>query len=194
MLEVLVEKARKRSGPIIVVMHEPLVGCHSDDGYPINKRNQIKIEDGEFDVDYWALGDMHRVQQLFAKCFYCGAPHQTRFGEHEEKGVLLVDTDNPADPEFIIFEETTPLVTLDSVPTQWPDAFVRLTTAEAITEALPDNVEYQSIVLNVSRTVDRGEVIGVLDGLNEQLQRAGLRPDLQDLATKLAEKMLLEVQ
>lgn len=191
MLEVLVEKARLKPGPVIVIMHEPLVGCQADDGLLITRRNQIKIEAADFEVDYWALGHMHKVQQLFDNCFYCGAPHQTKFGEHEEKGVLVVDTDKPTDPEFIILE-TMPLLQLDQVPTEWPNAFVKLRTNEIVPD-LPANVEYESIVLNVNRQTTTKSV-GILDGLEQPLQRAGLRPDLQPLATQLAEELLAKAR
>jgi DNA repair exonuclease SbcCD nuclease subunit len=187
MLEVLVEKARESQGPVIVVMHEPIAGCFDDSGMPITRRNQIEINDGDFDVDYWALGDMHRVQKLFYRCYYSGAPHQTRFSDHPEKGVLLVDTDSSSDPDFIPLS-TPPLIRLDSVPDVWPDAFITLNTTETV-DHLPDNVEYQSVILNVHRD-SPSELIGILDGLEVPLQRSGLRADLQPRAITLAENML----
>ena len=58
-------------------------------------------EDSDFPITYWALGDIHKVQAVSENAFYPGSPIQLKFGECWPKGVLVVDTDAPGDPEFV---------------------------------------------------------------------------------------------
>ncbi len=197
-LDTLVSRATSGTKvPLVVVMHEAVQGCQNDVGLTITKSNQIRLDDAFPQVDYWALGDMHICQQITEHAWYSGSPHQTRFDELPEKGVLIVDTDNTASPEFVSVP-SIPLIIMDEEPARWPspqDAFVQFRPdGHFPSAALPPNVEYHpsSVVvhaLDQDGEHSTGELVGIYEGLASALLRAGLRPEMVPLAWRLAVKL-----
>lgn len=196
-LDTLVPRAADDGNPVIAVMHEAVHGCQNDVGLTITKSHQIRLDGAFPDITYWALGDMHIYQQISDNAFYCGSPHQTRFDELTEKGVLIVDTDDPSDPEFVEIRSSL-LEILTEEPDDWP------TPDEALVQfrppgpfpgiSMPANVEFHpSIALpsaeeGESRT-PRQDAIGVFEGLDLHLARFGLKQELFPLAWQMAIRM-----
>jgi len=181
--------------PVVVIMHEAVYGCKTDTGFSVTKNNQIHLDTSFPEVTYWALGDIHACQEILPNAWYSGSPHQTRFDESTEKGVLLVDTDSPTTPKFIRVS-TLPLLTFDFPPLEgWPsssEAFVQYKPAVGVdlTGYIPDNVEYHPTVVAPSRVVKKGSPItGILDGLDLALSRSALPEELYPLAWRLAANM-----
>lgn len=186
--------------PIIVIMHEAVYGCKTDTEFTVTKRNQIHLDQNSFpEVCYWALGDMHKCQTMLPNAWYCGAPHQTRFDETPDKGVLIVDTADPCHPEFVPINAIK-LVTLDCEPVDgWPalqQAMVHFHPSSSIilSGALPSNVKYippssVSIVSTSSKHVQAD----LFDGLDNILTRCNLQPSLIPLAWRLAIKLAKHV-
>ena len=181
--------------PIIVVLHEAVYGCKTDTGFSVTKSNQIKLDSSFPEVTYWALGDIHAHQEVLENAWYPGSPHQTRFDESTEKGVLIVDTDYPTSPKFIRVD-TLPLLTFTTQPLEgWPsptEAFVQYKpeVGTDLTGYLPDNVDYHPATIVPARVVRKGSPItGILDGLDLALSRSALPLDLYPLAWRLAVTM-----
>lgn len=201
MISSMLRRASRSSDPIIAVMHEAVCGAVSTDGHEIVKRNQISV-DGYPEVCYWALGDMHDCQSILANAWYSGSPHQTDFRFPVGKqGVLIVDTDNPTAPKFVLVE-STPLVEITEIPETWPsedEMFGRVNVGVRAGLKLPPNMELHpsahttaldsDIVL--SQSPDR--VLGVFAGLRSALYRAGLREDLIPKAFSIAKELSQEL-
>jgi len=184
-----------QSLPVIVVMHEAVYGCKTDVGMTITKSNQIRLDTSFPRVTYWALGDMHLPQRISDFARYSGSPHQTRFDEVEDKGVLIVDTDNPAYPEFVPVP-SIPLRIVTEEPDHWPspqEALIQFRPDGPFPErALPLNVEFHPSVVALHHTQERDRNairVGIFEGLDAALQRARLHEDLFPLAWRLAVKL-----
>ncbi len=178
--------------PIIVVLHEAVYGCKTDTGFSVTKKNQIRLDSSFPEVIYWALGDIHAHQEVRPNAWYPGSPHQTRFDESTTKGVLIVDTDTPTDPEFISVD-TIPLLTFDTPPNDgWPapsEAFVqyRPEVGSDLTGYIPDNVHYHPTVVAPSSIPRDGiAATGIFEGLDLALARCALPEELYPLAWRLA--------
>ena len=127
---------------VIVVAHFGAFGADADilsaSGQSWHLDRGVEI-DTDLPVTYIALGDLHRCQRVCARCYYSGAPLQTRWGEDPVKGGLLVDTDDPDNPTFIPFESKK-LLTFYEVPEQWPTqdkAFIRYVSDQEPPIGLP---------------------------------------------------------
>lgn len=109
----------KKPPPIVVASHEMFRGSITD----LDTTGEYTKSGIRFpripEVTYWALGDIHRCQQIAKGAHYSGPPVQMNFGETLEKGVLLVDTDDPHHPEFIPIQHSDilPLINLED-PTE----------------------------------------------------------------------------
>lgn len=106
--------------PIVAVTHEAVSGAMTDRNIGVKKSDQITLVP-DLGPTYWALGDIHAPQQMLPNAYYCGAPYQVDFGEYaDQKGVLLVDTDDPEHPQTVMLDCPYPLVTLHEPPVDWP--------------------------------------------------------------------------
>jgi DNA repair exonuclease SbcCD nuclease subunit len=125
--------------PIIGVAHEFFDGASVDTGYSGKGRCKLpKIRR----VSYWALGDVHKRQELFLGAWYCGSPLQKDFGEKRPKGVNLVEVDKESSfVTFLPLQKPTPLRVLKGVPKKWPDAYIKLhCNLNSVPASLPENV------------------------------------------------------
>lgn len=170
--------------PIVVVAHEALHGCTTDRGLEV-PGSEIRIS-ADMGVTYWALGHIHKPQQMLDSAFYCGAPHQTNYGEFADgKGVLIVDLDDPEDPELVELDSPYPLVLLDKFPEEWPE-FGKYTAALKDGEKLPDHIVYappQAERTEIS--MDRAQV-PLFYGLRQKLIEQQLPEELLESTIQLA--------
>ena len=190
--------------PIVVVMHEAISGCTIDGGFEIPAKIHLDSELLEkFPlVTYWALGDMHSKQSLAPNVWYSGAPHQTNFGENRGKGVLIVDTDDPTNPEF--FEiDSMPLevVTGPYYPDlEWDPKILFKYVPDHVLPAnafFPSNVIVEEKFGSVRKnedTLGQESMVGIFYGLEDTLLRLGLKSDLVPVAVKLAHKSAKELR
>lgn len=132
---------------IVLVVHETIKGSVTDTNFRLNKGDDTpKLEYGEdteaLNVSYVALGDIHIRQKLAPCTYYCGAPLQVKFGDQWPKGVLIVDTEDPDNPEFAAIEskQLIKVTAVEDIPTE--DCYVKLATGKTDTLGvnLPDNV------------------------------------------------------
>lgn len=126
--------------PFVVMLHATISGANTDTGYSIS--GGPRIPDLDF-VSYWAVGDIHKMQQIGERAYYSGSPIQHNFGEEQPKGVLVVDLEKDEEPQVDLVElkGITPLITIEEKPEVWPtDCYIRyLGPLEGIIE-LPENV------------------------------------------------------
>ncbi len=186
----LYEKADD-SKPFVVMLHATIRGCNTDTGWSPGSGPRIP-SDCSF-VDYWALGDIHKSQQLADKAWYSGSPIQHDFGDVQPKGVLVVEAAQKADPivELVELEGIKPLVTLTELPDQWPtDCHIRyLGPLESLME-LPENVVKTSGVFPGSEDEEEEQPVEVefsdslTEGLPEFLHAKGMPPELQEEAVR----------
>jgi len=188
--------------PVIVLMHEAVYGCKTDSGHKLSPK--IRIEKDSFpEITYWALGDIHIRQKILDNAWYSGSPYQTEFGTPTDKGVLIVNTDQPREPKFVKVD-SIPLLSLSSKPAEgWPgeaEAFVDyVPEGEAIDAMLlPAHVRYNPKVADTLITpsireedLTQGIVAGgsIFDGLDNCLARANLKPELYPLAWRIAVRL-----
>jgi DNA repair exonuclease SbcCD nuclease subunit len=194
-VDALLEQCSDKSLPVVVVAHEAVHGCQTDVGFSVTKNNQVRLDSSFPRVAYWALGDMHMCQQILPNAWYSGSPHQTRFDETVEKGVLIVDTERADDPEFVSVP-SIPLRILNEEPDEWPDpeeALIQYRPSGPFPErSLPLNVEFHPSVVALERLHEKNQavsLIGVFDGLDNALLRTKLTEDLFPLAWRIAIKL-----
>lgn len=114
----LVGRAKKRAKgqPIVVVSHEMARGSSNDAGWTA-KRSGVTLPKLK-SVTYWAMGDIHKRQRVgkMRNAWYSGPPAQHNFGELPDKGVLIVDTNNPTRPHFVslVHPDVPPLVNVEA--------------------------------------------------------------------------------
>lgn len=190
-VESMVERIRRKlkDCPIVVVAHEAVYGATTDRGLEITQAQQIKLTQ-KTDVQYWALGDMHGPQVMLPNACYSGAPHQTTFGETvESKGCLIVDTDDPTNPQLVELESPYPLLSLDAPPAgDWPE-FVRFTAPLPKDVLLPEHVLYEPPPrqqVEVSQTKAR---VPLYHGLQNHLEAQELSDELVERALGFADRM-----
>jgi DNA repair exonuclease SbcCD nuclease subunit len=192
----LVESLLSRcgEGPIVVVAHEAVYGCTNDAGMNVTKHHQVRLDDSFPRVTYWALGDMHARQQVLDNAWYCGSPHQTTFAQPPDKGVLIVDTDDPTVPKFV--QLSTPILKILTAPPQegWPEQHQALVQYIPSIEVdtfsnLPTNVRLHPSVQAATVSVPRSISANLLDGIDELLLRVGLDRSLLPLAWRLMAKL-----
>ena len=189
--------ARAKGRPLVVVMHEAVTGSTYDNGMKTSRSDAIhmdkKLLEDFSDVTYWALGDMHSCQSIAPNVWYAGAPQQTKFGENEGKGVLIVDTDHPTQPEFVEVD-SMPLVQVYKAPKDFEfdhDALYDFQPDHRIPPSLhlPENVRVRTkIDGSYLQSAGSESMVGLFSGLDNALLRAGLKRDLVPLGLKLADE------
>jgi DNA repair exonuclease SbcCD nuclease subunit len=177
-----------------VMIHETIKGASNDYGHVFSRGTSL---DKTIPVTAYFLGDLHMPQIItgIPNARYSGSPAQLDFGDVGDRGVLIWDTDNINEPEFVKVEGIVPLVTLDKVPDKWPDpteAIVRL----AIPLEQLEGVELPSNVVSWKPTVEQQEVAQVeisddlLEGLPELLAEQGLDPESQIEAVEIVKRLI----
>jgi DNA repair exonuclease SbcCD nuclease subunit len=106
----------------VVLLHELFTGSSIDNGQVFNDHGcSIKSKKNPL---YTALGDIHKHQRIGYGKYYSGSVIQLDFGEKMPKGCLLVDLDNPDNPELVVSSHIKQFVITDKVEEIYQDAFV----------------------------------------------------------------------
>ncbi len=173
----------------VAMVHEAILGAENELGtFRVKKGPKL---DPDLPVTYWALGDIHKpFQQILPNAWYPGSPIQHDFGDEDtERGVLVVDLEDPVDPEPVLVSGVKPLITLSQVPAEWPDAIVRFegSPEEIADTAFPENVVGFKPVLeedtmsSASVTFEGSDLLDDLpDVLTDQSVPADLQQDVVD--------------
>lgn len=180
------EGTDKDERSFVVMLHATITGSNTDIGYTMT--GGPRIPDLHF-VDYWAVGDIHRSQEIGHNAWYCGSPIQHNFGDAQPKGVLVVEVEKDETPttELVELEGIKPLVTITEKPDEWPtDCYIRyIGPMEGIIE-LPDNVIKTE---GVAPEAEEGEEEGpaqmefsdsLTEGLTDFLHTKGIASDMQE--------------
>jgi len=176
--------------PFVMMLHATISGCSTDTGVSLSGGPRIP-KDCDF-VDYWALGDIHKSQQMAEKAWYSGSPIQHDFGDSQPKGVLSVTLEQGEEPQvdLVELEGIKPLVTLTEVPDEWPtDCYIRYSgPLEGIID-LPENVvKTQGLALDddneTPQPVEMEFSDSLTEGLPEFLHAKGITPELQEEAVQ----------
>ena len=181
--------------PVVALAHEFFCGATTETGFVGKGKKHPKVPEDPA-ITYWALGDIHNQQNLGPTIWYCGTPYQKDFGESLPKGVLMVKPGKKPVP--IQLRKTTPLVTLTSVPDEWPNALIRLKVkASKIPPLLPKNVVEVSSPPMAGASAEMEEKIAqgsryLLDGLDGFLKRRGLSPKMVKRGVAYAKQLLKE--
>jgi len=147
------------SKSFVMVAHETIRGSQTEIRSKYGTYRKLDFGDSIPEVDlpitYWALGDIHKVQAVSENAFYPGSPIQLKFGEGWPKGVLVVDTDNPTDPEFVPISSNQLVKAKagDDIPDGAYVKFIASSKEESISsKSLPNvvKVEYRSNVEELS--------------------------------------------
>ena len=182
-----------QSLPFVMMLHVTVSGCNTDSGVSLSGGPRIP-SDCDF-VDYWALGDIHKCQQMADKAWYSGAPMQHDFGDKMPKGILIVDIEKGGEPtvELVELPGIKPLITLTEVPEVWPeDSYIRyIGPMESIID-LPSNVvRAEGPRVEVSETEESKELEfgdSLVEGLTEFLTMKGISEELQQEAIQWIEE------
>jgi len=160
---------------VVVVAHELIRGSIMDNNYQPKHGEDLDDQNAAF-VTYYALGDIHKQQRIGPCTYYSGAPHQTKFGEEARKGLLIVDTDNPDNPEFVQLESKQLVIATskDDIP---EDSYVKLKASklDLTSQELPDNVvktEYdrEEVELTVNIDAEGALKASVVQAVMDQLK------------------------
>lgn len=191
-LDAKLEKAGKQTAipgteqsiHFVAMVHESIYGAENELGtWKVERGPKL---DPDLPVVYWALGDIHKpFQQVMANAWYPGSPIQHEFGDvATERGVLIVDLDNPTEPEPVHLRGIVPLITLSAIPKKWPkDAIVRFegTPQEISDTVFPDNVVgFKPVVDDVVASVIDTEGHDLLDELPEVLASQNVPSEFHD--------------
>lgn len=154
---------------VVMVCHEGIRGSITDTNYRMASGADVPVmSTGEtvpdYDVTYWAIGDIHQKQRVAPRAWYCGAPLQIHFGDAHPKGVLVVDTDNPDAPEFVPIESKR---------------LVRVHIQDAENVVIPENAHVKTV--------------GTLKSFNEARER-GLITDAVVKFEVVKEDVIIEYQ
>lgn len=156
----------------VVVAHETIRGSQTDIKDGRTKSGFYELEKGEespdssLPVTYWALGDIHKPQEVSKNAYYCGSPLQTKFSDAWPKGVLVVDTDHPEEPRFVSIPSNQFITAKkgDIIP---PNSYVKwkVDSKDEVPDSLPENV----VKIDIS-SPDNTLALDVIDGsLREKL-------------------------
>lgn len=160
----------------VVVAHETIRGAQTDikmkDGSYYKLKDGADAPDDSLPVTYWALGDIHKVQAVSKNAFYSGSPLQTKFSDTWPKGVLVVDTAVPEDPQFV------PVASNQFVKAKFGDVIPsnsyvkwKFESEEDIPDDIPSNVvkiEISSKENSLSLGVDGSLRDKLLEGVKQQ--------------------------
>jgi DNA repair exonuclease SbcCD nuclease subunit len=196
MLTAMLEHVHEDGLPVIVVMHEHVRGAKTDRGHKLSESEQPRISKHLYHgVTYWALGDIHRRQAILPNAWYSGPPLQTKFDETPDKGVLVVDTDDPENPIFEPIESPS-LLQVKRITDDLPaSAYLQLDPDEPIPRGtvLPPNVELHPNATAFSGRLEyvrkSGSTTNLLEGLTEKLRDAGLKPKSRERAWRVVEEI-----
>lgn len=194
-LQSLLAQAPNDGLPVVVVLHEAVQGCVNDAGTHITKHHQIRLDSSFPEVTYWALGDMHVHQRILPNAWYSGSPHQIKFDELPYKGVFIVDTDRPTEPEFVKLKSTELRVLTEEPENGWPSVREALVKYEPdintlASSRLPPNVLLHAVSAMQAETLTTAlPVGGIFDGMDDRLSSIGLDQGLFPLAWRIAVKM-----
>lgn len=180
----------------IAMAHVCLVGSVVDSGFPMEHGLSGLPNDPR--IGYWALGDIHKFQRIEhpQPAFYSGAPCQHNFGDKLPKGILLVNTDDPWNPQLIDLGLPTFLTVdkKDEIPEN--AGFVRMVvTAEDSTTDLDKRVvqvvpEVSQSSKDLLRSISiSSSSFSPLDGLEDYLKGTNLTEDQQTRALKIAQML-----
>jgi exonuclease SbcD len=182
-----VDRNPEDSRPFVVMLHATISGANTDIGYNIS--GGPRIPDLHF-VDYWAVGDIHRSQEIGHNAWYSGSPIQHDFGDHQPKGVLVVEAEKDGNPttELVELDGIKPLVTITELPEKWPtDCYIRyLGPLESLME-LPENVIKTEGIAPEAEDEDSEDgpvqmefTDSLTEGLTDFLHTKGVSADLQE--------------
>lgn len=174
----------------IAMVHECIMGSVNSTGWMADKGPKL---DPSIPVDYWCLGDIHKMQKVLPNAWYSGSPIQHDFGDADDKrGVLIVDTAQPTEPKFVELHGVTKLATLKEIPDIWPeDTLVRLEAdAKTLAEtALPATVVATKPIVNEQEAIDMLRNDDLLRELPEVLAEAGLTKPEQERAVEIVREL-----
>jgi DNA repair exonuclease SbcCD nuclease subunit len=182
-----VDRDPENTKPFVVMLHATISGANTDIGYNIS--GGPRIPDIHY-VDYWAVGDIHRSQEIGHNAWYSGSPIQHDFGDAQPKGVLVVEAEKDGNPttELVELEGIKPLVTITELPEEWPtDCYIRyLGPLESLME-LPENVIKTEGVAPEAEDEDSEDgpvqmefTDSLTEGLTDFLHTKGVSADLQE--------------
>jgi DNA repair exonuclease SbcCD nuclease subunit len=191
------EKTNAKGLPIVVVMHEEVRGAIYDNGEKATESQKqiVLVKDRYPMVDYWALGHIHKSQKIMPNAYYCGSPHQTKFGENDGKGVLVVELERGALPSTTLVPiKSKPLVQLEELPDPPPkNAYVQYKprSIEARVKNLPPNIVYHPDIQMFKRSERKSAQLstGLLDNLDVWLRDSGQRKKMRRRSWKLVKEM-----
>ena len=179
--------------PFVMMLHATISGCSTDSGISLSGGPRIP-RDCDF-VSYWALGDIHKCQQMADRAWYSGAPMQHDFGDLRPKGILIVEADKDADPkvELIELEGIKPLITITELPEKWPEnCYIRyMGPMESIIELPANVVKTQAAKIEEKQESESEELVfgdSLTEGLVDFLHSKGIEEELQQEAVRWIEE------
>jgi len=150
-------------------------------------------------VNYWALGDIHKRQKVKGfNAWYPGSPIQHKFGDPDDCGVLIVDTDSFI-PNVVMLDMPR-LVTAESIEESEAEAtkgnIVRLNTDVALDAEEKQRMHRNVVKVNLSipkgDNVDIGSPI-LLGRVRRDLRAAGASKKQIKLAVKECESIVKDL-
>lgn len=167
---------------LVMVIHETIKGSVTDTNWRLTSGvNVPELAIGEtipeHNVTAWMAGDIHIMQRLGPRAYYSGAPLQVKFGDAPHKGVLIWDTENPENPEFVEIQSKKLLKVIahgGMLPEIPQDVYVKfVATSDVITQARSEGhditkfeVVKQDAILNYQANLDlAGKVFAGIDQL-----------------------------
>ena len=169
----------------VLVTHLSVSGAKTETGYVLEGGAQLRSKR----IAYWCLGDVHRMQTAGRpNAWYSGNPCHHKWGEDADKGVLLVDTENPTEPLFHKLTTAEPFLTIRRVPRRRPgNAYCRLVAPiDQIPPDLPSWViatkpkssQAEETLREIVEGNEEGEERGsVLTGIERHLRSQGITKD-----------------
>lgn len=196
MLQALTAHAQatnKKGYPIVVVLHEAINGAKTDSGWKPKTKTTVTLHESRFPmVSYWALGDIHKCQQIISNGWYSGSPHQIKFDEKPNNGVLVVDLHKTGTKVKIVPIKSKPLLQLSELPDPPPkNAYIvyEPTKIEGKIDLPPNVVYHPSAQLFKRDKRSAGAATGLLDRLDVWLKDAGQKKKTRRRSWKLVKQM-----
>jgi len=177
------------------MMHEMIDGSINDANFKFTSKLGLDYSITKL-VNYVALGDVHRPQEVNRNSWYSGSPIQHDFGDAPPRGVLLVDlTHALSEPELIPIPGIKPLLSVtvnEALSLAEEEAYLRIEHKPG--EMVPNvpNLVSSKIVVDERASTDIADKIQTSDifsGIEDILASEGLSVEEQMEAVNILNKL-----
>lgn len=179
-MQIMMEDVRSQKGKHkqVVLAHCFVNGaslCESDRFAMIGGSDLIS-KDVFRDIDYVALGHLHRMQKVTDQIVYCGSPIAYSFSETGDKQVMILDSDTMESKSIMI----KPLHPIQVIKGSYEEVLERLPNdQDAYVKIVLDAMQVSYEILDFFR--ERAPFLLSLQGTSKEMEEASSTIDVEEM-------------